>query len=158
MKKLKTIIPILSFFMAMIFLQGCINHIDRTGFLPPVKIQIPNKIKKDTATVNFIRSYEKVINELSDKMEYVALNGKEILNKKDQDLTVMDKIKMTKLSVQFMSAGSSLVNEMEKIQRYIDQKQKKGISKMDLEAYGAVEKAIEKRINQLNKKYKKLID
>lgn len=139
-------------------MQGCINHIDRTGFLPPVKIQIPDKVKKDTATVNFIRSSEKVINELSDKMEYVALNGKEILNKKDQDLTVMDKIKMTKLSVQFMSAGSSLVNEMEKIQHYIDQKQKKGISKMDLKAYEAVEKAIEKRINQLNKKYKKLID
>jgi hypothetical protein len=140
-------------------MQSCTHHpVDRTGFLPPVKIKIPPSVKKDSATVRFIRSSEKVINTLSDKMEYLAKNGKGLLNKKDNELSVMDKLNMAKLSMEFMAAGSSLASEMEKIQQYIDKKEKEGVSKNELKPYKSVEKAIEKRMNALNKKYKNLMN
>ncbi len=158
MRKIKRYFSILFLLVLAVILQNCSSlPVDRTGFLPPVKIRISNGVMKDTATANFVKSSEKVINELSDRMENVARNGKELLRKKDEDMTVMEKINMTKLSVQFMAVSNSLANEMEKIQHYIDEKQTKGISKMDLKAYESVEKAIEKRINDLNNKYKDLI-
>lgn len=145
------------FFLAIIMLQSCSGKIDRTGFMPPLKIKIPNDVKKDVSTVEFINSSEKVINELSDRVENIARNGKGLLNKKEEDMSMMEKIKMTKLSVQFLSAGKSLADALAKIQSYVEKKQKEGVSNADMKAYEAVEKAMEKRINDLNKKYKDLV-
>jgi len=157
MKKTGVAIPAIMLLLFAV-LQSCSKHLDRTGFMPPVKIHIPNDAKKDSSTVAFVKSSEKVINELSDRVENIAMNGKDLFGKNEEDLSVMDKIRMTKLSVQFLAAGNSLVTELENIQRYIDKKQEEGVSETDLKAYEAVEKAIEKRIRKLNKKYKHLID
>ncbi len=156
MKKLIISVSVLLLVVLSVSLQSCSGKIDRTGFMPPVKIRIPNDVKKDASTVSFIESSEKVINELSDRIENIARNGKDLLNKNEKDMSVMDKIKMTKLSVQFIAAGSSLANELEKIQQYVEKKQEDGVSETDMKAYEAVEKAVEKRINQLNDKYKNL--
>jgi len=159
MKRIKIVLWSILFLMLLPALQSCTgNHIDRTGFMPPVKIRIPNDVKKDAATVSFIKSSEKVINELSDRMENIAVNGKGLFGKNEQDMTMMDKIKMTKLSFQFLSAGTSLVNELDKIQHYVDTKEREGVSEADLKAYETVEKALEKRINALNNKYKDIIE
>ncbi|OYT14664.1 MAG: hypothetical protein B7C24_17155 [Bacteroidetes bacterium 4572_77] len=125
--------------------------------MPPVKIQVPQEVENDTAIMSFVNASQKVINEFSDKMENVATKGKDLINKKEEDMSLMEKIRMTKLSVQFMSAGTSLVKELEKIQRYIEKKQIEGVSKKDMQAYEAVQKALEKRINALNIKYKNII-
>ena len=155
---MKNRITILSglFLIVLPFLQSCTGKIDRTGFMAPVKIQVPKEVKNDTAVMSFVNASQKVINEFSDKMENVATKGKDLLNKKEEDMSVMEKIRMTKLSVQFMSAGTSLGLELEKIQRYIVKKQKEGVNKADMKAYEAIEKALEKRINALNEKYKDL--
>ena len=151
---------LLSLIALAILLSSCSHPVpeSRKGFLPPVSIRIPQKVKKDSTTVTFIHASEKVINELSDQVEYIALNEKELLQKDKGDLSVMEKIEVAKLSMQFIAAGNSLLNELDKIQQYIEQKQKEGISNVDLEAYKSVEKAIESRIKQLNQKYKNLID
>ena len=140
-------------------LAGCTHQsVDRTGFLPPLKIRIPREARKDPATVAFVRSSEVLINSLSDKMEYIAANGRDILVKNEADLTVLDKIKLVKMNLELVSVSESLIDEMDKIQDYVEKKEKEGVSRSDLKAYEAVEKAIEKRISQLNKKYKKLIE
>ena len=157
MKKYRLSMLPLLFLMTAALLQSCSGKIDRTGFMPPVKIQIPEDAKADKATVEFVKSSEILINALSDKIEDIATNGKELLAKKDQDMTLMDNLKMTKLSVQFLSAGKSLTDELTKVQQYIEQKQKEGVSEADMKVYEAVEKTLENRINQLNKKYKDLV-
>lgn len=148
------------FVLVMMLMSSCSHHapMNRKGFLPPVSIRISSKVKKDSAAVAFIRASEKVINELSDRVEYIAQNEKDLLQKDNDDLSVMEKLKVAKLSIEFLSAGNSLLNELDKIQQHIDQKQKKGISDADLEAYESIEKAIEQRIERLNQKYKSLID
>jgi hypothetical protein len=145
----------ISLFLSLIFvgMAGCTGKIDRTGFLKPVKIKIPNDIKNDKSKVEFIKASEKIINDLSDRFENIALHNKELLNKKEDELTVMDKIKLTKLSVELISVGESLNRELEKINSYMDKKQEDGINQPDLKVYEIVEKSIEERINQLDKKY-----
>lgn len=155
--KNRILIILISLFIVLPFLHSCTRKIDRTGFMPPVKIQVPKEVESDTAVMSFVNASQKVINEYSDKMENVATKGKDLLNKKEEDMSLMEKIRMTKLSVQFMSAGTSLVKELEKIQRHIEKKQKEGVSKTDMKVYEAVEKALENRINALNIKYKNII-
>ena len=157
MKKIITSISVLLFIALSVSLLSCSKPIDRTGFMPPVKIRIPNDLKNDAATLAFIKSSEKVINDFSDQIENLAVNGKDILSKKEDDLSIMDKIKLTKMSIQFLAVGNSLANELEKIQKYIDKKQEEGISESDMKVYNALEKATEKRIQDLNEKYKYLI-
>ena len=158
MKRFIRPVSVLLLVVLMASLQSCSRPIDRTGFLPPVKITIPDDVKNDSATLVFIKSSEKVINNLSDRMEDIAVNGKNILSKKEDDLSVLDKIKLTKMSVQFISVGNSLANELEKVQKYVNRKQEEGITETDLKVYRNLEKAIEKRIAELNKKYKHLIN
>ncbi len=159
MKKTGKTASVLLLLMLSVLLQNCTRRpVDRTGFLPPVKIRIPRAARNDPATVAFVRSSEKLINTLSDKVEYVARNGKEILDKNEDELSLMDKIKWAKMNMELLTAGNSLIDEMDKIQAYVEKKHKEGVSKSDMKAYEAVERAIEKRINQLNKKYRKLIE
>lgn len=142
-----------------LLLQHCTHQpVNRKGFLPPVKIRIPREARNNPATVAFVKSSEALINTLSDKVEYLAVQGKALLNKNTDDLSVIDKIKLAKVNVEMLSAGNSLIEKMDKIQEYVKKKEKEGVSRNDLKAYEAVEKAIEKRINQLNKKYKKLMN
>lgn len=155
MLKFRTVIFICLSFIMSVITNSCVNNIDRTGFLPPVRIEIPQASQKNKKAVEFIKSSEKIINSLSDKMEAVAKDGLEIVNKKNQQ-TVLDQIKMAKLSIDFFSDGNKLNDEMQKIQNYIDSKQKRGINESELQAYKAVEKAFENRVLQLNKKYNKL--
>lgn len=158
MKKTRFIIPFV-FLIVLPLFQGCTSKpIDRTGFMSPVKITIPNDVKQDKTTVAFVKSSEKLINALSDRMEYIAMHGKDLLNKKEEDMSVMDKIQMTKLSVQFLSVSKDLAMEMDKIQKYVEKKQEEGVSASDMKVYEAVEKALEKRIEKLNNKYKHLIN
>jgi hypothetical protein len=154
----KTLFIISFIMLSLPFFQSCsTGTINRKGFLPPVKISIPNEVKNDTATVSFIHSSEKIINEFSDRMEDIASNNQDLLKKKQEDMSVMDKIKMARVSVQFLAVGGSMANELVKIQQYVDRKQKEGVSENDMKAYKEVEKVVEKRINDLNNKYKNLI-
>ncbi len=154
MSNFKKVISI--FFLIFLFMQSCVNHIDRTGFLPPVKIEIPQVSKNDKNAVEFIKTSETIINTLSDKMEAIAREGFKIVNKEKDQRSVIDKVKMAKLSIDFFSDGNKLNDEMEKIQKYIENKQNNGINESELQAYEAVEKAFENRVLQLNKKYNKL--
>ncbi len=120
------------FFIVLFFFTGCTGKIDRTGFLQPVTIKIPNDIKNDKQKVEFIKSSEKIINELSDRIENIARNYNELLNKKEEELTVVDKIKLTKISVELISAGKSLTYELNKINEHTEKKQEERINESDL--------------------------
>ena len=46
-----------------------------------------------------------------------------------------------------------MAEKLLEIQRYIETKQKEGVSGADMKAFEAVENTLEKRINDLNRKY-----
>ncbi len=146
------ILPVLFLIFVTLF-TGCKSKVDRTGFMPPVKIQVPAEVKQDREVMRFVNSSEKVINELSDKMERAATDGKDLFMKDEKDMTLMEKMKMTKLGLEFLSCSKSMAEKLLEIQRYIETKQKEGVSGADMKAFEAVENTLEKRINDLNRKY-----
>jgi hypothetical protein len=137
-------------------LQNCSSHYENPDYLPSLKIKIPQDAKKDSALVSFILSNEKVINELSNQFEDVAQEIGWYSGKDENDLTLMDKMKLVKLGVNFYTISDQLSEEKRIIDHYVEKKRLENINEADISAYLAVKKALEKRVEELNKKYKNI--
>jgi polyhydroxyalkanoate synthesis regulator protein len=143
-------------FTINLILVSCGSKTDRdSDFLPLVKIQIPEEIKGDQELVDLIKSSEKSINEFSDNIERLAVDGKDILSKKEEDYTLTDGLKAGKLMLQFVSNSTQMTSAMQNFTTYVEKKQEQGIiNEQQYKALEQVGKSLENRIDQINKKYK----
>ncbi len=124
-------------------------------FLPPVKIEIPGEIKDDPELVDLIKSSEKSINEFSDNIERLALDGKDILSKNEEDYSLTDGLKAGKLMLQFVSNSTQMASTMTDFSNYVEKKQDQGmLTDQQYKAMEEVGKTLEKRVDQINEKYK----
>uniref|UniRef100_UPI0026251FAE hypothetical protein n=1 Tax=uncultured Lutibacter sp. TaxID=437739 RepID=UPI0026251FAE len=125
------------------------------NFLPPLSIPITAEISGDTELVEVIKSSEKAMNEFSDNIEQLAIEGKDVLSKKDEDQTLMDGLKAGKLMVQFVSNSAKMAKLMEEFDTYMNGRETQGlINDTQLKALEQVGTAFKTRINQINEKYK----
>jgi len=124
-------------------------------FLPPVKIEIPSEIKDDPELVDLIKSSEKSINEFSDNIERLVVDGKDILTKNEDDYSLTDGLKAGKLMLQFVSNSTQMASTMTDFSNYVKKKQDQGmLTDQQYKALEEVGKTLEKRVDQINKKYK----
>jgi len=124
-------------------------------FLPPVKIEIPGEIKDDPELVDLIKSSEKSINEFSDNIERLVVDGKDILTKNEDDYSLTDGLKAGKLMLQFVSNSTQMASTMTDFSNYVKKKQDQGmLTDQQYKAMEEVGKTLEKRVDQINKKYK----
>ncbi len=150
-------VPVLLLLLLAV-LPGCSTApVERTAFLPPVKIKIPPDIKKDTTVVAFIQSSEKRINTLSDQLEKIAIQGKLLLNQQDKKLSFLEEMELTRLKVQFVKVMNAMIEELEQIQMNMAKEQKDSLNSTDIKAYRRLAKALKMRLNQLTSKYKDLL-
>jgi len=142
--------------ISSVLLAACSNSNKRNvSFLPPLKILIPDEIKRDEELVDVIKSSEKAMNEFSDNMEQLIVEGKDIYTKKQENLTLMEQLKAGKLMVKFVSNSTQMAATIEKFDTYVEtQKSQELINDMQLKALEEVGVAFQKRINDINKKYK----
>lgn len=161
MKKLINILP------ALLLLTLVINACSEGGnkqnaeFLPPMKIEITDEIKGDAELVEIIQSSEKAINEFSDNIERLAIDGKEIIEKNDkgEEGSVMEKLKAGKMMLEFASNSTQMLNTMEKFNNYMESKKSQGIiNDEQLKALEQVGVAFNKRIEEINNKYEGFFD
>ena len=127
-----------------------------SNFIPPMTIEIADAVKNDSALVEVIKSSEKAINEFSDNIEQLAIDGKEILkkSKNGEEAGMMDQIKAGKLMIEFASNSTQMVASMEKFKNYMSHQKEQGmINDTQLEALEQVGRSFKKRIEQINKKY-----
>jgi len=125
------------------------------NFLPPLKISIADEVKGDTELVEVIKSSEKAINEFSDNIEQIVIDGKDVLNKKDEDQTLMDGLKAGKLMVQFVSNSAQMAKLIEEFDTYKNGRKEQGlINDEQLKALEQVSTSLIKRTEQINEKYK----
>lgn len=123
-------------------------------FLPPMSIEISDDIKDKTELVEMIQSSEKAINEFSDNMEQLIIDGKDVLSKKDEEQSLMDGLKAGKLMVEFVSNSTQMVTAMEKFDTYVTSQKEQGmINDEQLKALEQVGKAFSARADEINKKY-----
>jgi hypothetical protein len=141
--------------VSILFL-ACSNKIKRNAnFLPPLKITITDEIKGNVELVDMIKSSEAAINEFSDNIEQLALDGQEVLSKKEEDQTLIDNIKMGQLLLEFASNSNQMVETFEKFNIYIEVQNEQGkISEKQLQALEQIVNVFNARMKKLNKKYK----
>ncbi len=153
----RTTTTLIALFLVTIFITSCSSGRKRDAdFLPPLKIEIPNEIKGDKELVDLVKSSEKAINEFSDNIERIAVDGKDVLNKEDEDLTLMDKMKMAKMAVEFISNSTQMAATLEKFDTYAKSKEEQGIiNDTQLKALEQIELSFEKRMNEIEAKYDK---
>ena len=154
----------LLFFLASIILAACSGDKNKrnSDFLAPIKIAIPDEIKDDAELVNLVKSSEKSINEFSDNIEKMLIDGEDLIQKTkkgEEESTMMEKLKVGKMMVDFASNSKEIVNTMEKFDTYVQEKQKQGeVNDAQLKALEQTGKAFKNRMNELNKKYKHILE
>ena len=153
MKQLLKKITIL--IITSLVLNACSSENKRNAnFLPPLSIPIATEISGDTELVEVIKSSEKALNEFSDNIEQLAIEGKDVLNKKDEDQTLMDGLKVGKLMVQFVSNSTQMAQLIEEFDTYQNGKKEQGmLNDSQLKALEQVGTAFQNRITQINNKY-----
>lgn len=153
MKNLRKILAVLV--ITITFLACSSGNKRNANFLPPLKIDIADEIKGDAELVDIIKTSEKAINEFSDNIEQIAIDGKDVLSIKEEDETLMDGLKKGKLMVQFVSNSTQMLASAEKFNAYVASKKSQGIiNDTQLKALEQVATAFATRFEEINEKYK----
>jgi len=153
-KKISVLIIVSVLFIA------CSNGNKRnSNFLPPLSIEISNEISGDAELVKVIKSSEKAINELSDNLEQLVIDSKDILEMKEEDRGLMDNLKMEKLVVEFVSNSAELAKLIDEFDTYQKEQSSQGLmSNAQLSALEKVGESFENRMKQINEKYKNYLN
>ena len=145
--------------LTLLFTACSTSNKRNADFLPPLKISIADEIKGDAELVEVIQTSEKAMNEFSDNIEQLVIDGKDILTKKNEDQTLMDGLKTGKLMVQFVSNSTQMAKLIEKFDSYKNSKKEQGLlNDTQLKALEQVGTSFNKRVNEINKKYKNYFD
>ena len=149
--------------LVVLFFSACSGNEKKrnTNFLSPLKIEIADEIKDDAALVEVIQSSEKAINEFSDNMEQLAIDGKDLVKKSDsgEEAGLMDQLKAGKLMLEFASNSTQMITSMEKFEAYVtNQKEQGTINDAQLKALEQVGTAFKDRIEQISTKYEYYFD
>ncbi len=157
MKKYGVPIPLLWLLMFFTAFPSCsVPPVDRSGFMPPVKIDMDYGMENDPDTKIFILKMEERMNILSEHLEIVGTRGIILLHKKTPSF--MDKIKLERSKVQFVNGTNALIDELERLQHFVRIKQqKRTISPSGLAACELLAGAIKKRLTKIIRKYNALL-
>lgn len=141
--------------LIVLLISACNNNKEERNpnFLKPLQIEIPKELENNKDAVDFIKSSENAINEFSDNIEELALDGKDVLFKDVDDMDTMDKIKLGKMAVQFVSNSAQMANVLEKTEKYVENAKANGLDEKQIKSLEIVEKTVENRINEINTKY-----
>ena len=152
---MKTPIKIVFLLHIVLFIGSCNSEKNKRNpdFLKPLKIEIPQELENNKDAIDFIQSSENAINEFSDNIEELALDGKDILFKDVEEMGTIDKINLGKMAVQFVSNSSQLANVLEDAQKYVENAKVTGLDESQIKSLEIIEKTVEKRITEINNKY-----
>ena len=142
--------------LIVLFISSCNSKKEKRNpdFLKPLKIEIPKELENNEDAIAFIRSSENAINEFSDNIEELALNGKDVLFKDVDEMGTMDKIKLGKMAVQFVSNSTQMAGVLEDAQKYVEKAKANGLDESQIKSLEIIEKTVENRITEINNKYK----
>ena len=154
MKKLINKISVL-IIVSVVFIACSSGNKRNADFLPPLSIEIPNKISGDAELVKVIKSSEKAINELSDNLEQIVIDSKDVLEIKEEERSIMDNLKMGKLVIEFVSNSAELAKLIDEFDAYQKGQSSQGLmSDAQLKALEKVGESFGNRMKQINEKYK----
>lgn len=129
------------------------------NFLPPLSIPIANEISGDAELVEVIKSSEKAMNEFSDNIERLVVEGKDVFSKKEEEQSLMDQLTVGKLMVEFVSNSTQMAKLIDEFDNYKRKREEQGlINDAQLKALEQVGIAFQDRITQINTKYESYLN
>ncbi|MCK5816186.1 MAG: hypothetical protein KAH07_09600 [Flavobacteriaceae bacterium] len=150
---------ILSIIVVSTMVIACNSGGTKNGdFLPPVKIEIPTELADNEDAVALIENSEKALNEFSNNIETLIVDNEDIWNKKSEDLSIMEQITLAKSLGVFAVNSTEIAAVMEKLSDLEDTELFKNLNDEQLKAFESVRVVLENRINEINAKYKGLIE
>lgn len=126
------------------------------NFLPPLRIEISDEIKADAELVAVVKSSEKAINEFSNNIEQLIVDGEYLLQEdfNIEEASLMEKVKAGKLFLEFGKNSTQMLTTMEKFDNYVEKRRETGdFNESQLKALEQVGNSIQNRMNTINKKY-----
>jgi len=124
--------------------------------LPPLKIEVPAELQNNENAKEIITTGEEMINKFSDTMEDIIKDNKNLIGKKNDDLSLMEQIQVGKIAFQIATSMAEFAPKFVKLQSKIENFKKGNISEEEVKAIDEVGKAFEKRMDEINKKYEDL--
>lgn len=124
--------------------------------LPALKIEVPAELQNNENAKEIITTGEKMINKFSDTLEDIIKNNKNLIGKKNDDLSFMEQIQVGKIAVQIAASMAEFAPKFVSLQSKIENFKKGEISDEEAKAIDKVGKAFEQRMDEINKKYENL--
>jgi len=124
--------------------------------LPALKIEVPAELQNNENAKEIITTGEKMINKFSDTLEDIIKDNKNLIGKKNDDLSFMEQIQVGKIAVQIAASMAEFAPKFVSLQSKIENFKKGEISDEEAKAIDKVGKAFEQRMDEINKKYENL--
>lgn len=124
--------------------------------LPALKIEVPAELQNNENAKEIITTGEKMINKFSYTLEDIIKDNKNLIGKKNDDLSFMEQIQVGKIAVQIAASMAEFAPKFVSLQSKIENFKKGEISDEEAKAIDKVGKAFEQRMDEINKKYENL--
>ncbi|GEM_PF-4014209 len=168
MKKL-----LLSLLVAVVLLPACqsdsdkhriIVHRDKRDLVAPVKVELPEAIRKDPELAKAVTDAEEAINEISANIEILIQDNEDLLRKladkqnKGQELSIGDALRAAKVGTSFMAKNSEALKTLSDLNKYIEsRKDQNNITEAQIQAIEHVTNTFQKHMEKIQKKYDYLL-
>ena len=97
-----------------------------------------------------------MINKFSNTLEDIIKDNKNLIGKKNEDLSIMEQIQVGKIAVQIAASMAEFAPKFVSLQSKIEDFKKGDISEEEAKAIDKVADAFEKRMDEIEAKYKDL--
>ncbi len=124
--------------------------------LPPLKIEVPAELQNNEKAKEIITTGEEMINKFSNTLEDVIKDNKNLIGKKNDDLSFTEQIQVGKMAIQITANMAEFASKLVSLQSKIEEFKKGDISEEEAKAIDKVADAFEKRMDEINKKYENL--
>ncbi len=126
--------------------------------LPPLKIEVPAELQDNENAKEIIKTGEDMINKFSNTLEDIIKDNKNLIGKKQEDLSFTEQIQVGKIAVQIVTSMAEFAPKFANLQSKIEDFKKGDISEDEAEAIDKVADAFEQRMNEIEEKYKDLAE
>lgn len=137
-------------------ISSCSKKEDRNqNFIPPINIENISELSDDPEILDFVMRSVNSVNEYSDNIEIVALNGDRVININQDSLTVLEGLEITKIMIGFYSNCTNFQNTIDDFDAFIiEQKSNGSINQSQVAQLIAVSDMYKDRVEVLNNKYR----
>ncbi len=124
--------------------------------LPPLKIEVPAELQSNENAKEIIMTGEEMINKFSNTLEDIIKDNKNLIGKSNDDLSFMEQIQVGKIAVQIAASMAEFAPKFVNLQSKIEDFKKGDISEEEAKAIDNVADAFQKRMDEIDAKYKNL--